>query len=69
MTTTRKAAQTPTSRETRERGVSEAFHSLEMEGLPVTPTSRSDAAEFVSGAINAAEMVTRARLRAGLNPG
>ncbi|WP_273168876.1 antitoxin VbhA family protein [Actinomyces israelii] len=52
-----------------ERGqrVSEAIHSGEMEGLPVTVAGRQDAQEYVAGRISSDELVARARARYGLD--
>ena len=47
--------------------VSEAIHSGEMEGLPVTVAGRQDAQEYVAGRISSDELVARARARYGLD--
>jgi Antitoxin VbhA len=66
--TTPKTRVPSTSPEVRKRGIAEAIHSLEMEGLAATPESRTDAKAFVEGAIDGAEMVRRAQMRLGLQP-
>lgn len=45
--------------------VEEAVHSVEMEGLDVTPETAADAADYVSGRISVAELVERVRVRHG----
>nr|WP_325209144.1 hypothetical protein [Salinibacterium sp.] len=47
----------------RERVVSEAVHSAQMEGLAVTAGTRSDADEFVHGAIDIDELIARVDTR------
>jgi hypothetical protein len=47
----------------RRRTVDEAEHTLQMEGFSIDEDSRSDASEYVAGAIDAGEMVRRARSR------
>lgn len=51
----------------RERAVEDAVHSAAMEGLTVTPATRVDADEYVSGAIDVDELIARvdARHRVG----
>ena len=66
MATTAKPTPPAPTRDARERGIAEAMHSLEMEGLQPTAASQADAQEFVDGQIDAAEMVRRARARHGL---
>lgn len=51
----------------RERRVSEAIHSGEMEGMHVSPDGQSDAGEYIAGRINSDELVARARARYGLD--
>lgn len=62
--TTTVAATTAAERSQR---VSEAIHSGEMEGLPVTVAGRQDAQEYVAGRISSDELVARARARYGLD--
>jgi hypothetical protein len=50
----------------RRRIVDEAIHSGEMEGLSITDAARADVEEFVSGRIDADDLVTRAQARHGL---
>lgn len=52
----------------RQRIVEEAMHSNKMEGFTVTDAMRTDAVAFVSGKIDADEMVRRTRARCGLEP-
>lgn len=54
------------ARDLRERAVEEAIHSGEMEGLSVDAEFQSDAAEYVSGAIDVDEFGRRVRARAGV---
>lgn len=50
----------------RQRLVTEAIHSGEMEGLRVTAAGKADAGEYVAGRIDSDELVARARARYGL---
>lgn len=51
----------------RERRVAEAIHSVEMEGLHVSPAGRADAQEYIAGTIDSDQLVARARARYGLS--
>lgn len=55
-----------TLRAERARWVSEAVHSVGMEGLTVSDEWNADAAELEDGRIDAAELVRRTRSRFGL---
>ena len=57
---------TTTTEAERERRVSEAIHSGEMENLHVSPAGRADAQEYIAGRIDSDELVARARARYGL---
>jgi hypothetical protein len=50
----------------RERAVSEAIHSSEMEGLDPTPEFRADAELYAEGAIDSRELGRRTRARYGI---
>ena len=50
----------------RARQVADAVHSAAMEGQTVTPATRGDMDDYVSGVIDAAELVQRVRGRYGL---
>ncbi|MDO5644574.1 MAG: hypothetical protein Q4G21_02625 [Dermabacter sp.] len=63
-------ATTPTTATTeaeRARRVAEAIHSVQMEGLDVSPAGRADAQEYIAGRIDSDELVARARARYGLD--
>lgn len=51
----------------RDKAVSNAVHSNEMEGLTVTAEWRNDAASFVEGGIDATELRRRTRSRYGVS--
>lgn len=51
----------------RQRRVSDAIHSGEMEGMHVTSATRADAGDYVAERITSAELVERARARYGLS--
>lgn len=50
----------------RARGAVLLEQNAALEGLQLSPASKTDSAEYVAGTITGAEMVTRARIRAGL---
>lgn len=52
----------------RARGSAFLEQNARLEGLELSDASRGDSAEYVTGTITGAEMVTRARVRAGLEP-
>ncbi|ERK54561.1 hypothetical protein HMPREF0682_1821 [Propionibacterium acidifaciens F0233] len=54
-------------REERAWNVAQARHSVEMEGLSVTPAGLQDAQEYIDGHIDSDELVARARARYGLD--
>lgn len=60
-------ATTPTTEAERARRVAEAIHSVQMEGLDVSPAGRADAQEYIAGRIDSDELVARARARYGLD--
>lgn len=51
----------------RARGAAFLEQNARLEGLELSAASRADSAEYVAGSLTGAEMVTRARLRAGLD--
>ena len=51
----------------RERLVTEAIHSAEMEGLIVSESAVADSGAYIAGKIDPAELVARARARYGLD--
>lgn len=57
---------TATTMTQREQRVAVAIHSGEMEGLTVTPAGHTDAGEYVSGRIDADELIARVRACYGL---
>lgn len=63
----KKSAHVVITKARRQRLVTEAIHSGEMEGLRVTAAGRADAGEYVAGRISSDELVARARARYGLD--
>lgn len=57
---------TAAERENRERTAAEAIHSSEMEGLTVTAQFVQDSGDYISGEIDASQLVARTRARYGL---
>ncbi|WP_210602951.1 antitoxin VbhA family protein [Brevibacterium oceani] len=55
------------NRSIRAAHVAESAHSGEMEGLSVSAETEADAECYISGDIDAAEVVARTRLRYGLS--
>lgn len=52
----------------RTRWVEEAIHNVRLDGGDVSSEMDADNAEFISGAIDADELVRRTRARLGLEP-
>lgn len=52
----------------RARGAALLEQNAALEGLQLSAASKADSAEYVAGTITGADMVTRARRRAGLEP-
>lgn len=51
--------------EERAKQVEAAIHSVEIEGLTVTPATRADADSYAAGTIDSAELLDRVRSRHG----
>ncbi|WP_036284129.1 antitoxin VbhA family protein [Microbacterium luticocti] len=57
---------TAAERAEREKAVTAAIHSGEMEGLPMTEATRADTADYVAGEIDLDQLEARVRSRYGI---